>query len=222
MLGYRSSPGWWGITTLNRLISPDAGAILGKTVQYLLYAAQRVRATRLRHADLAYAGAGEFLADLRLVQESLAQALGQTVTDVTAQEILNNIEAMAAALQEQKPGRPITLEWLLDTHTRLLRATSLEQKAGRLRLVERTMKGDLAVDVYWLVRDEVVPVCFDFLTHLTRSAAHDNHSLLLGRRLRRPEDRDPNDLAWAHGPRMKSGRGPSMCPSGAFFAPTGP
>lgn len=41
---------------------------------YLLYAAERLRATRLRHADLAYPGCGEFLADLRLVQESLAEA----------------------------------------------------------------------------------------------------------------------------------------------------
>jgi phosphoenolpyruvate carboxylase len=41
---------------------------------YLLYAAQRLRATRLRHADLAYAGCGDFLADLRLVQDALAAA----------------------------------------------------------------------------------------------------------------------------------------------------
>jgi phosphoenolpyruvate carboxylase len=41
---------------------------------YLLYAAQRISATRARHADLAYPGPAEFLADLRLVQESLAEA----------------------------------------------------------------------------------------------------------------------------------------------------
>jgi Fic family protein len=69
----------------------------------------------------------------RLLKAQLMQALGHTATDVTAQEILNNIEAMATALQEQEPGRPITLERLLDTHTRLLRATSLEQQGGRLR-----------------------------------------------------------------------------------------
>lgn len=42
--------------------------------QYLLYASERLRATRLRHADLAYPGAGDFLADLRMVQESLVCA----------------------------------------------------------------------------------------------------------------------------------------------------
>ena len=40
---------------------------------YLLYAAQRINATRVRHADLAYP-AGEFLADLRTVQQALAEA----------------------------------------------------------------------------------------------------------------------------------------------------
>ena len=41
---------------------------------YLLYAAQRINATRVRHADLAYRGPAQFLADLRIVQESLAAA----------------------------------------------------------------------------------------------------------------------------------------------------
>src|SRR5579875_1988679 len=41
---------------------------------YLLLAAERLRATRLRHADLAYPGPADFLADLRLVQDSLAGA----------------------------------------------------------------------------------------------------------------------------------------------------
>jgi phosphoenolpyruvate carboxylase len=41
---------------------------------YLLYVAQRLAATRARHADLAYRGPAEYLADLRVVQESLAAA----------------------------------------------------------------------------------------------------------------------------------------------------
>jgi phosphoenolpyruvate carboxylase len=39
---------------------------------WLLFAAARLDATRVRNADLAYAGPEEFLADLRLVQDSLA------------------------------------------------------------------------------------------------------------------------------------------------------
>ena len=41
---------------------------------YLLYTAARLEATRIRDADLAYSGPAEFVADLRLVQESLAAA----------------------------------------------------------------------------------------------------------------------------------------------------
>src|SRR6516164_3270763 len=41
---------------------------------YLLYAAERIAATRTRNADLAYGGPPEFLADLRLVQSALAAA----------------------------------------------------------------------------------------------------------------------------------------------------
>jgi phosphoenolpyruvate carboxylase len=41
---------------------------------YLLYAAERLTATRTRNLDLAYGGADEFIADLRLVQSSLAAA----------------------------------------------------------------------------------------------------------------------------------------------------
>ncbi len=41
---------------------------------YLLYAAQRLAATRARHADLAYPGPAEYLADLRLVRQSLVEA----------------------------------------------------------------------------------------------------------------------------------------------------
>ena len=41
---------------------------------YLLYAAQRINATRVRHADLAYPGPATYLADLRIVQASLAAA----------------------------------------------------------------------------------------------------------------------------------------------------
>jgi phosphoenolpyruvate carboxylase len=41
---------------------------------YLLYLVERLRATRLRQADLAYPGGADFVADLRLVQDALAGA----------------------------------------------------------------------------------------------------------------------------------------------------
>jgi Fic family protein len=77
----------------------------------------------------------------RLLKAQLAQALGQQATDLTAREILNNIAAMAAALEEQKPGRPITLQRLLDTHARLLQGTHLEEHAGQLRKQQNWIGG---------------------------------------------------------------------------------
>jgi len=41
---------------------------------FLLYAAERLAATRTRNLDLAYGAAADFIADLRLVQSSLAEA----------------------------------------------------------------------------------------------------------------------------------------------------
>ena len=69
----------------------------------------------------------------RLLKAQLARSLDQPHRDVTAQEILNNVDAMAAALAAQRPGQPITLVRLLEAHTQLLEATSLEGQAGRLR-----------------------------------------------------------------------------------------
>jgi phosphoenolpyruvate carboxylase len=93
---------------------------------YLLYAAQRLSATRARHADLAYPGPAEFLADLRLVQESLAaagaakQAFGelqhliwQAETfgfHLAGLEVRQHSEVHARALRELRAGGPPALE----------------------------------------------------------------------------------------------------------------
>src|SRR5271165_1254489 len=89
---------------------------------YLLYAAQRINATRVRHADLAYPGPAAFLADLRIVQESLAaagaakQAFGelqhliwQVETfgfHLAGLEVRQHSEVHARALAELRPAGP--------------------------------------------------------------------------------------------------------------------
>ncbi len=94
--------------------------------QYLLYASRRLRATRLRNADLAYAGAAEFLADLRLVQESLARAgahrqafgelqhlIWQAETfgfHLAELEIRQHSDVHARALSELRAGGPRSAE----------------------------------------------------------------------------------------------------------------
>jgi phosphoenolpyruvate carboxylase len=93
---------------------------------YLLYVAQRLDATRVRHADLAYRSPAEFLADLRLVQESLAaagaakQAFGelqhliwQAETfgfHLAGLEVRQHSEVHARALRELRAAGPPDLE----------------------------------------------------------------------------------------------------------------
>ncbi|WP_017585319.1 phosphoenolpyruvate carboxylase [Nocardiopsis ganjiahuensis] len=101
--------------------------------QFLLLATARLRATRERDADLAYTGAEAFLADLRLVQGSLAaagahrQAYGdlqhlvwQAETfgfHLAELEIRQHSEVHAAALAELESGGPLSerTEEVLDT-----------------------------------------------------------------------------------------------------------
>ena len=71
---------------------------------FLLYLAQRLAATRLRHADLAYRSAAEFLADLRLVQESLAAAGAIRQAFGELQHLIWQVETFGFHLAE--PGDP--------------------------------------------------------------------------------------------------------------------
>jgi phosphoenolpyruvate carboxylase len=89
---------------------------------YLLFLAERLRATRLRNADLGYGDPAGFLADLRLVQNSLAaagaprQAFGelqhliwQTETfgfHLAELEVRQHSEVHARALAELERGEP--------------------------------------------------------------------------------------------------------------------
>ena len=77
----------------------------------------------------------------RLLGAEAARGLGETPTDVTALEVLGNIEAMVAAIRSTDEGEPITLELLLDLHRRLLAGTRLQAHGGRLREVQNWIGG---------------------------------------------------------------------------------
>jgi Fic family protein len=109
---------------VGRLEANARGLADSEAIAHLLLRAEAVASSKIEGLEVG---------GRRLLKAQLARALGQGAGDVTAQEILNNIEAMAAALADQQPGEPITPARLLDTHARLLHATSLEEHAGRLR-----------------------------------------------------------------------------------------
>jgi Fic family protein len=69
----------------------------------------------------------------RLLRAEAAQRLGDDPSDVTAVEVLANIDAMAYTLSAIDAGERITTPLLLEIHRRLLAGTRLDSHAGRFR-----------------------------------------------------------------------------------------
>jgi Fic family protein len=69
----------------------------------------------------------------RLLKAQVAAVLGEDPSDVTATEVLNNIEAMRWAVDSLADVENLTVDHMLGIHEHLLARTRLEQHAGRLR-----------------------------------------------------------------------------------------
>jgi len=69
----------------------------------------------------------------RLLRAEAARELGEPTRDVTAAEVLGNIDAMSAAISEIGPGDPISADTLLAFHRRLLENTRQARYGGKLR-----------------------------------------------------------------------------------------
>ena len=69
----------------------------------------------------------------RLLHADAARAVGEPATDVTAGEVLANIDAMTFATNAIAEGDWITVDLLLEIHRRLLTPTHLSQRAGTMR-----------------------------------------------------------------------------------------
>ena len=69
----------------------------------------------------------------RLLHADAERRLGETSRDVSAADVLGNIDAMLFAVETAGEGDPLSVGLLLDIHRRLLRGTRLESHAGRLR-----------------------------------------------------------------------------------------
>jgi Fic family protein len=77
----------------------------------------------------------------RLLRAEAAQALGEKTNDVTAVEVLGNIQAMAWALSTVGPGDDITFATLLEAHRRLLAGGPLEEMGGQVRTEQNWIGG---------------------------------------------------------------------------------
>jgi Fic family protein len=77
----------------------------------------------------------------RLLRAEAARAMGDTTGDVTAEEVLGNIEAMAWAVNTLSSARAITVDGLIEIHRRLLAGTRLAEHAGQIRAVQNWIGG---------------------------------------------------------------------------------
>jgi len=116
------------VERLNR----HAGALAdSEAVARLLLRAEAVASSRIEGLEVG---------SRRLLKAQLAQRLGETA-DVSATEVLNNIEAMRWAVDTLSGVDPVTVDDLLAIHARLLAGTRLEQHAGQLRSVQNWIGG---------------------------------------------------------------------------------
>ncbi len=98
----------------------------------LLLRAESVASSRIEGLDVG---------GRRLLRADAARQLGEDPRDVTAAEVLGNIDAMAWGVDSVGPGGPITIEILLEAHRRLLAGSRLDEHGGRIRTVQNWIGG---------------------------------------------------------------------------------
>ncbi len=128
---------------------------------YLLYLARRLEATRLRHADLAYPGASDFLADLRVVQGSLAAAGATRQAFGELQQLIWQAETFRFHLAE------LEIRQHSAVHARALREiTEGGTQSGQTSEVLATFRA-----AAWIQDRYGVEACRRYVVSFTRSSA---------------------------------------------------
>jgi Fic family protein len=114
-------------------LNTDARALVDtEAIARILLRAEAVASSRIEGLEV---GAR------RLLRAEAARNLDEQPTDVTATEVLGNIEAMVYAVESVTAGTDITLNLLLEVHRRLLAGTSLARHGGQLRTQQNWIGG---------------------------------------------------------------------------------
>ncbi|GAB3725021.1 phosphoenolpyruvate carboxylase [Nocardiopsis nanhaiensis] len=129
--------------------------------QLLLLAAARLRATRERDADLAYPAAEDFLADLRLVQGSLAEAGANRQAYGELQHLVWQAETFGFHLAELE----------IRQHSEVHAAALAELEAGGPRSERTEEVLNTLRTVSWIQERFGVEACRRYIVSFTRSAA---------------------------------------------------
>lgn len=107
-----------------RLNAEAAALVDTEALARLLLRAESIASSRIEGLEI---GAR------KLLRAEAARQLGERSIDVTAQDVLGNVNAMSSAIQEIGPGDSITPDVLLKFHGRLLAGTPHREYAGKLR-----------------------------------------------------------------------------------------
>jgi Fic family protein len=115
------------------VLDTEASALVNtEALARILLRAECVASSRIEGLEIGARG---------LLRAEAALDLGEQPSDVTATEVLGNIDAMASAIRKIAPGGPIGLDHLLDFHRRLLAGTRLEAHGGSIRTEQNWIGG---------------------------------------------------------------------------------
>ena len=109
---------------IERLNSEARGLADSEAIARLLLRTEAVASSRIEGLEIG---------SRKLLNAQLAAGLGDRPSDVTATEVLTNIEAMRWAVDTVSAADAITVEHLLGIHERLLAGTALDRHAGQIR-----------------------------------------------------------------------------------------
>ena len=98
----------------------------------------------------------------RLLHDDAERQLGEPSRDVTAAEVLGNIDAMLYAVESVGDGDLLSIDLLLEIHRRLLSGTRLESHGGRFRSEQNWIGGS----AFNACSADYVPPPFEFVPDL--------------------------------------------------------
>ena len=119
-------------TALVRLDASAATLARTEALARMLLRAESVASSRIEGLDVG---------GRRLLRADAARQLGEDPRDVTATEVLGNIDAMVWGVEAVGLGHSITPDTLLEAHRRLLAGARLEAHGGRVRNIQNWIGG---------------------------------------------------------------------------------
>ena len=114
-------------SALARLDASAAALANSEALARLLLRAESVASSRIEGLEIG---------GRRLLRADAARKLGEEPRDVTAREVLGNIDAMTWTVDAVGPGDAVTVDTLLETHRLLMAGGRLEEHGGHLRTVQ--------------------------------------------------------------------------------------